>query len=318
MTDAIKLVLGSLDPKAVRQVLEVGEKLNRSVEPKDIGDVAVIVAGLPEGHRSIPVEAAELLESADCSTSLVLLSSEPLVRGHVVLAGGRVHLVAPPHDVESIRARLEHVLDGRPPAQGDCVPHRASHSSLVERWSDEYWMCALGGSDASAPDDVGKLLLAEKRADGCFAAFPSEAARSDPQILNDLVYQVERLMLGDDRPLGQWLADLSPLASVIAYDTEARELVGHMPPADECAAFLLSPHRVPRVSQLQAGTPVRVAASPGDILLVAVGEESVNLLDADEVRSIVQSGAVSGVRKLQQRFSEAQGRHALMVLEARE
>lgn len=314
MSETIAYIPGEIDIEAMRALESACSSTGHALS-EDMGNSPLaIVAGLPVGQRSVPVEVAEHLAEASAATPLVLLAKEPLVRDHVVLAAGRVHLLAPPHEPERMLARLQHVLDGRGPTIAEASPYRSSYSRIVERWGVDFWACVLSAAPKPGPDEIGKLLLLEKRVDGCFAIFPTESTRRQPAELVDLF---ERLLLGDDRSLCQWLADLSGKGALVAYDSESRELVADVPAADECAVFLLSPHRLPTVSALPAGRATCIAAAPGDILLAAVGTGAVGLLDADTVRSVVRAGAVVGARELQQRFTEMESSNAILLLEAR-
>ncbi|MCU0862600.1 MAG: hypothetical protein MUC36_02300 [Planctomycetes bacterium] len=314
MSRRIALLQDGMEREAVHAVQQACAADGHEVVDAHADQPACIVAGLPPGERTVPAGAVECLAAAPAATPLVLLCQEQLVRGHVVLEAGRIHLFAPPHDSQSLQHRLQHVIAGRPPATADRVPFRADLSRAVERWSADYWCCVLSAAPAPGPDEVGKLLLVEKRPDGCFAVFPTESIRRQPTPLIDLL---ERLLLGDDRSMCQWLADLGGKGAVIAHDTEARELVVDLPPEDECAAWLLSSQRLPNVSQLPAGRPTCLPAHPGDILLVAVGNDAVQLLDADTMRGIVRAGGVAGARELQQRFGAMGSTNAILMLEAR-
>jgi hypothetical protein len=310
----VALVQDSIDREVQRALLLACEADGHDVIDGNADEPAVIVAGLPAGERRVPVVAAECLAAAPAATPLVLLCQEPLVRGHVVLDAGRIHLFAPPHDSSRLQQRLQHVIDGRPPATADRAPFRSEFSRLVERWAADYWCCVLSAAPDPGPDAVGQLLLIEKRPDGCFAVFPTEASRKRPQPLIDLL---ERLLLGDDRSMCLWLAELSGKGVVVAYDTESRELVADLPADDECAAWLLSAQRLPNCSQLPVGRPTCLPANAGDILLVAVGNDALQLLDADTMRGIVRAGGLAGARELQSRFCAMSSSNAILILEAR-
>lgn len=314
MSARVGVVATHLDRDAQRLVRQACQAIGCEVADGVDAATSLIVAGLPTGERSVPVDVAECLAGTAAGTPLVLLTNEALVRGHVVLADGRIHLLAPPHEAERLQWRLEHALAGKPPAAGDTVPYRNSYSRLAERWAADYWACVLSAAPKPGPDEIGKLLLVEKRPDGCFLVFPTESTRRKPQPVIDLF---ERLMLGDERSICQWIADLSGKGAVLAYDSEARELVVDLPAADECVAFLLSSQRLPNVSALPTGRSVCIGTAPGDILLAAVGADAVQLLDAETVRGIVRLGGVAGARELQQRFAAMCSTNAILLLEAR-
>lgn len=311
----ISLLSNGLDAEVQRSLREACRTLGYSVLDAQERVEQVLVAALGSGERQIPVEAAELLGAASAATPLMLLASEPLVRGHVVLAQGRIHLVAPPHDTERLRVRLEHVVRGRPPATADAVPFRSDLFRMSERWATDYWACVLSAAPEHPGDEAGRLHLIEKRVDGCFAFFPTESTRHRP---DDVVALFERLLLGDDRSLWQWLADFSGLGAVVAYDSEARELIVDLPAGDECAAFLLSAQRLPNVSPLPTGKPHCVAAGPGDLLLAAIGVDAVRLLDAETVRGMVRAGGAFGASELKSRFPQMSSSNAILLVEARE
>lgn len=314
MSARVAMVQDGLD-REVQRALQLACQANgHELLDGGVEAPSAIVAGLPAGERRVPMDAAESLAAAPAATPLVLLCQEQLVRGHVVLEAGRIHLFAPPHDSEHLQQRLQHVIEGRPPATADRAPFRSDLSRLVERWSSDYWCCVVSAAPPPGPDEVGQLLLVEKRPDGCFAVFPTESTRQHPQPLIDLL---ERLLLGDDRSMCQWLADLSGKGAVVAYDTESRELIVDLPPEDECAAWLLSGQRLPNCSQLPAGRPTCLPAHSGDILLVAIGNDAVQLLDADTMRGIVRAGGLAGARELQQRFGSMGSTNAILILEAR-
>jgi hypothetical protein len=313
MTRRIALLGAGVDRETTAQLRTACQAMHYELSAAGQGEPAALVAGLPAGERTVPVEAAEQLAAAPSAVPLVLLCNEALVREHVVLEGGRLHLVAPPHDAQRLQWRLEHIVAGRPPATSDTRPYRSSHSRLVERWSPDYWNCVISTA-ATGADEIGRLLLVEKRPDGCFSIFPSEASRKQPAGLIELF---ERLLLGDDRSMCQWLADLSGKGALLAYDSETRELVADLPPTDECAAFLLSPQRLPNISPLPSGRTICIPAAPGDILLAAVGTSALQALDIDCMRGIVRAGGVLGARELQQRLADMPNSNALLLLEAR-
>ncbi len=303
-----------LEGEAQRALRAACQTLGIEVAPAEERSGELLLAGLQVGERQVPVEVAERLAGSGGGAQVVLLAGEPLVRGHVVLGNGRIHLLAPPHDSDKLAARLRNVVEGRAPAGGDAVPYRSELFRMVERWSSDYWASILGASPQTPADEIGKLQLVEKRSDGCFLVFPTESTRRRP---DDLVALLERLMLGDDRSLWQWLSDLSGRGAVLAYDVEARDLIVDLPAGDECVAFLLSSQRLPHVSPLPTGKSFCMAAAPGDLLLAAIGEEAVKLLDAETVRSIVKVGAAVGASELKQRFRAMATSNAILLLEAR-
>jgi len=74
----------------------------------------VVLASLTRGSRRLPAAVAHLADEVFPGVAVVLLSDEPLVQPYILLHGGRLTLVAPPHDSVRIAERLTAALTWQP------------------------------------------------------------------------------------------------------------------------------------------------------------------------------------------------------------
>ncbi len=65
----------------------------------------LVVATLPRGMRRPPAAVAHLVDELFPGTPAILLCEEPLVQGFVLLHGGRLTLLGPPHGTEALAER---------------------------------------------------------------------------------------------------------------------------------------------------------------------------------------------------------------------
>lgn len=117
MTTAL-LLPSHLDP-TLRPRLERAAELARleirTWEPRsaDQSRPDIILAGLVQGSRTLPDELVRLADETYPGTPVLLVSPETLVQPVVMLQGGRLCLLGPPHAVESIVTQLGVALSWR-------------------------------------------------------------------------------------------------------------------------------------------------------------------------------------------------------------
>jgi len=117
MSNAL-LMSDHLDP-ALRPRLERAAELAhlamRTWEPRVPGTERpdVILAGITHGARKLPDDLVQLADETYPGTPVLLVSQEPLVQPVVMLQGGRLCLLGPPHSVESFVTQLGVALSWR-------------------------------------------------------------------------------------------------------------------------------------------------------------------------------------------------------------
>ena len=115
----------------------------------------VLLAELQPGERQIPRELCDLLADAP-TLHLMLCAQEPLVSPRVVLADGRVSLLAPPVDHAQLVEALQAVVGPPPP------PPSSERGARYERLRRSHWLAWTRGVAAPAPrveDRAGVLVM---------------------------------------------------------------------------------------------------------------------------------------------------------------
>lgn len=74
----------------------------------------VVLASLARGSRRLPAAVAHLADEVFPGVAVVLLSDEPLVQPFILLHGGRLTLLAPPHGALRIAERLTAAMTWQP------------------------------------------------------------------------------------------------------------------------------------------------------------------------------------------------------------
>lgn len=139
---------------------EVGEACRRidaettvgSLEQLELSPVDVLIAGLGAGRRLVPDEYLSFISRRSADASLLLICQETLVRPFVSLSEGRVTLVGPNPDAETIYNRLRVLLAERASEYGSGAEHASSTWWVADRPS--------AGRGSPSVDAQGSLSLA--------------------------------------------------------------------------------------------------------------------------------------------------------------
>jgi len=85
-----------------------GDQVVQSQPPR------VVLASLARGSRRLPAAVAHLADEVFPGIAVVLVSDEPLVQPYILLHGGRLTLLAPPHESVRIAERLTAAMAWQP------------------------------------------------------------------------------------------------------------------------------------------------------------------------------------------------------------
>jgi len=222
-----------------------------SLEQLQVSGADILIAALGAGRRLVPDEYLSFVSRCCPEASLLLLCEEALVRPFVSLSEGRVTLVGPNADAETIYHRLRVLLAERAPAYGSGAG-QASAS----------WWAAGSRSLAHLPapaDEHGSLTLAfELGFAGELASAVSPAHTLDPKRCLEQVFS-------NSLDVGTGVLHFAP--------AEQEWLVCW--PNLPGTLWLLSPLRLPPLSDLSGSHGgrgrARLPAASGDIAIALSG-----------------------------------------------
>ncbi|HYQ01842.1 MAG TPA: hypothetical protein VER96_24380 [Polyangiaceae bacterium] len=124
-----------------------------TLEQLELCGADILIAGLRAGRRLVPDEYLSFLSRRSVEASLMLICQEALVRPCVSLSQGRVTLVGPDPDAETIYNRLRVLLAER----------ASPHGSGAERAAPTWWVAdspCFGRTTPACGDEHGSLTLA--------------------------------------------------------------------------------------------------------------------------------------------------------------
>jgi hypothetical protein len=109
------LISDHLDPALrprLERAVELARLAMRTWEPRVPGTERpdVILAGITQGSRKLPDALVQLADETYPGTPVLLVSPEPLVQPVVMLQGGRLCLLGPPHSMKSFVTQLKIAL----------------------------------------------------------------------------------------------------------------------------------------------------------------------------------------------------------------
>ena len=122
------------------------------LEQLELGGADILIAGLTAGRRLVPDECLSFLSRRSADASLVLICQETLVRPFVSLSRGRVTLVGPNPDAETIYNRLRVLLAER----------ATTHGFGNEQAAPTWWVADGPSSGRARPacgDEHGSLTV---------------------------------------------------------------------------------------------------------------------------------------------------------------
>lgn len=205
----------------------------------------VLLAELQPGERQIPRELCDLLADAP-TLHLMLCAQEPLVSPRVVLADGRVSLLAPPVDHAQLVEALQAVVGPPPP------PPSSERGARYERLRRSHWLAWTRGVAAPAPrveDRAGVLVMLGEAGED----FPGVAAA------------IAR------RDFAAAIAAAAGAAGFVSLTPDAQRWEVYWPDLEQ-PLWLLSPHRIPsrwRPPTAARDGLLRLRAFAGDQLVAA-------------------------------------------------
>ena len=245
-------------------------------------DSSLVVAGLGVGERVIPSEVVELVDAVGESATLLLLTSEPLVRPSVTLQRGRVVVVGGPQRAERLYGFVRRLAIATP-----------GEAESVKPWS---WSAELAPSSPVSRVDERALTAIIPIGDDVEI---DESLRSSAA---DCMTQADGLI--DEARLQDLLGSRAGLVHLSAYATSwlvywprtcgARQRdLGDQGMDDVEALWLYSTARLPRLYDLRGAATaahprlLRLAAQSGDTLLAMAGATA---LDEDAVGRAMAGG----------------------------
>jgi hypothetical protein len=202
-----------------------------------------IVGGLAHGERRIPEDLVALLEATP-DARLVLCVQEPLIRTRVVLADGRVCLVAPPVERGQIAAALRGSMAA--PAPRSTLDGGRFEALRRTHWAA--WTRGRRGPSTSLHGEPGATIVL-----GAVIGAPAEIARA---------------LTGPEPDLAR-VAALAPEVGVAHLDEDGQEWTIYWS-LDRGPLWLCSPNRLPtrwdagRAIAASGSRLLRLAAFPGD------------------------------------------------------
>ena len=221
-----------------------------SLEQLEGVGVDILIGGLSAGRRVVPDEYLSFVSSAAADASLLLLCEEALVRPFVSLSEGRITLIGPNCEAETLFHRLRVLLAAR----------AGSHGSRTEQAGACWWVAdsrGAGGLGAARSEAQSALTLAFDLEDA-----PTKATDVSAELDADLCLE---LALSDSLGADTGVLHLAPSAQewVVCWP----QLPGTL--------WLLSPLRFPPLSDLSVSHGgrgrTRLAAASGDIVLALAG-----------------------------------------------
>lgn len=262
-----------------------------------------LVAALGRGARRLPATVAHLADDVFPGSPVVLLSDEPLVQPYILLHGGRVTLMGPPHEPGRLAERVAAAVRWRRPA---AVREDTVRRQDLRNGRGRACLVIAGAESAPARIELnGSLGL---------TAVLAPHGHGEVSIERDLLPTIDAWHdQPDSDQLRRALGGRGGWGAMVHLDPEAGRWLLAGPAGWPIA--LASPQRMPAWWSLPAGDEERVsvlAAEAGDVVLAAAV-----LPDGPEFTpQALAAAAAGGAAALADHLAEAarSGGHALAAV----